>query len=107
MPVVLISPYYQHYKPPQVSHPKHDPFIEQVKPDLADGQTELDRGERIPWHEVLANLEADAQQRLTERDRSFSTRPDYRGNDYWPMMRMLVIVIGGVNFCALRGLSWM
>ena len=48
--------------------PRHNPFIEQVKVDLAEGQAELDRGERIPWHEVLANLEADAQQRLTERD---------------------------------------
>jgi hypothetical protein len=48
--------------------PKHDPFIEQVKADLAEGQAELDRGERIPWHEVLANLEADAQQRMAERD---------------------------------------
>jgi hypothetical protein len=48
--------------------PRHNPFIEQVKADLAEGQAELDRGERIPWHEVLANLEADAQQRTTERD---------------------------------------
>jgi hypothetical protein len=39
-----------------------------VKVDLAEGPVELDRGERIPWHEVLGNLEADAQQRLTERD---------------------------------------
>jgi hypothetical protein len=45
-----------------------DPFIEQVKADLAEGQAELDTGERIPWREVLANLEADAQQRMTERD---------------------------------------
>lgn len=48
--------------------PRDNPFIEQVKADLAEGQAELDRGERIPWHEVLANLDADAQQRLTERD---------------------------------------
>jgi hypothetical protein len=36
--------------------PRHNPFIEQVKADLAEGQA------------VLANFEADAQQRLTERD---------------------------------------
>jgi hypothetical protein len=41
-----------------------------VSAGLAEGQAELDRGERVPWHEVLGSfdLEADAHQRLIERD---------------------------------------
>jgi hypothetical protein len=47
--------------------PKHDPFSDPLKADFAEAQAEFDRGERIAWHEAIAEVEAAAQQRLARR----------------------------------------